>query len=614
MSEWADQYRILSRMAAAEGGALWRTLRTPYLREPMDCLSATHPVTDVTLMTGAQIGKTETANNWIGYIIHLNPGPTMLVAQDKDAAAKNSRTRVDPLIRESEVLSSRVASPRSKDGGNSVLTKEFPGGFLVMVGAQAPSGLSSTPIRYLLMDEVDRFKGDVGGEGDPTELAEARTQAFPDSKVLRTSTPTIEGFSRIAQSYDDGDQRLYYVPCPECGEMQMLSNPKDPTVWQRLRWDEGNPHSARYYCVSCGVAIHERFKPQMLARGEWRAQNPDAPKHVRSYHLSSLYSPWLRWHEIAAKWEKAQGKVLKLKTFLNTVLGVPWKEDAEVPNWKRLRDRRESYRMGTVPKGGVLLTAGGDVQADRIELEVVAWGREMETWSVAFFVLYGDTSGDEVWRELDDVLARTFDHELGGKLMIERVAIDANYNTGQVWAWARGKDRGLVMPIIGRAGAGRPILSPPTRIDVMRSGKKIRSGLKSWIIGVDTAKAELYGWLRQVEPDDPDTVPYGWCHFPEYDDGYFQQLTAQVRVRVDDPNGFQKLVWKLPSGKRDEALDCRVYNRAAAVHVGIDRFTDKKWQAREEALGAASPTPKSKAASTRKRGASYLRGGKSRWD
>jgi phage terminase large subunit GpA-like protein len=276
VSQWADRYRVLSQRASSEPGR-WRTERTPYLKEIMDCLSPSSPVQRVALMKGAQIGGTECGNCWVGYVIHQAPGPMMAVSPTVELAKRNSKQRIDPLIEESEVLRERVKERRSRDSGNTVLSKEFPGGVLILTGANSAVGLRSMPARYLFLDEVDGYPGDVEGEGDPILLAERRSATFQRRKILLVSTPKTKSLSRIEREYDASDQRRYFVPCPHCGERQTLE-------LESLRWPEGRPREAEYACCQCGALIGERHKTWMLEQGEWR---PTAEGDARTAGFTS---------------------------------------------------------------------------------------------------------------------------------------------------------------------------------------------------------------------------------------------------------------------------------------------------------------------------------------
>jgi len=587
VSEWADGHRRLSGKAASEPGP-WRTARTPYLREIMDCLSPGSKVERAVLCKGAQIGGTECGNNWIGYVIHHAPGPMLAVLPTVDMAKRNSKQRIDPLIEESEVLSKLVKPARSRDSGNTVLTKSFPGGLLAMTGANSAVGLRSMPVRYLFLDEVDGYPGDIDGEGDPVALAEARTRTFARRKVLIVSTPTVKGASRIEREYEASDQRRYFVPCPHCGHMQWLQ-------FERLRWDKGEPQTAHYLCEDCEEVIHEHHKTRMLERGEWRAtaepENSDGK--TAGFHISSLYSPigWRSWAEIAAAWEAAQGNDAAMKSVKNTDLGETWQEHGEAPDWQRLYERREEYPVGTVPSGGLFLTAGCDIQRDRIEVDVWAWGRGLESWLVDHRVIEGGPAVPEAWEQLTAMLSETWPHAAGGHMALARLAVDTGYEAPAVYAWARKMGHGQVAPVKGMRGFERSTpVSGPTYVDATEGGKRLRRGARLWAVSVAVFKSETYRFLRLDRPTDEELetgtgYPEGFIHLPTGTDAeWIKQLTAEQLVAARNRQGFTKLEWQ-KLRERNEALDCRVYARAAAWIAGIDRFREKHWKRLEEGLG-----------------------------
>ncbi len=336
VSEWADRYRVLSQRSSAEPGR-WRTDRTPYLREVMDCLSPSSPIERVVMMAGAQLGKTESGNNWLGYIVHQAPGPTMAVAPTVELAKRSSRQRIEPLLTESPALRDLVAPARSRDSGNTVLSKDFPGGILVMTGANSAAGLRSMPVRYLFLDEVDAYPPDADGEGDPVGLAIKRTSTFARRKILMVSTPTTAGLSRIETAFLESDQRRFFVPCPHCGAFQVLR-------WERVRWSDLGipPEQAVYLCEACEQPIENHAKGGMLPRGEWRA-TAEGDGKTAGFHLSSLYSPpgWYSWGEAASDFVKAGKNPNRLKVWTNTVMGMPFREASEAPDWQRLYERRD---------------------------------------------------------------------------------------------------------------------------------------------------------------------------------------------------------------------------------------------------------------------------------
>lgn len=419
VSEWADRHRMLSGRASAEPGR-YRTVRTPYMREIMDRLSPGDPTQRIVFMKAAQVGATEAGNNWIGFAIHQAPGPMLAVQPTVDLAKRNSRQRIDPLIDESPELRERVKPARSRDAGNTMLSKEFAGGILIMTGANSAVGLRSTPACYIFLDEVDAYPASADEEGDPVTLAEARSLTFAHRrKVLLVSTPTIRGLSRIEREFEASDQRRYFVPCPHCGAMQWLK-------FDRLRWQKGRPETAEYHCEGCDAAIAEHHKTEMLEGGEWRATATAADPTTVGYHLSALYSPigWLSWERIVRAWDAAQGSDEAIKAFRNTILGETWVETGEAPDWQRLYDQRERWTSGTVPAGGLFLTAGADVQKDRIEVDVWAWGRGLESWLVDHVVIEGGPDRHDAWSELTALLDRSWPHERGAHLRIARLGID----------------------------------------------------------------------------------------------------------------------------------------------------------------------------------------------
>lgn len=572
ISEWADKYRILSQKASAEPGK-WRTSRTPYLKEIMDCLSPYSGIEKVVFMKGAQIGGTEVGNNFLGYIVHLSPGPVMLVMPTVDGAKRTSKTRIDPMFAAIPELKGVISDRRSKDASNTTLMKEFQGGVLVLTGANSAIGLRSMPVRYIFLDEIDAYKGDVEGEGDPVNLAIKRTSTFNRRKIFMVSTPTIQGVSRIEYEYEQSDQRHYMVPCPYCNKRQSLR-------WKQIHFENDDPATANYVCEHCGAIIEEHLKTWMLENGIWEKSNPKS--NVAGFHLSSLYSPvgWFSWADAVKQFLDAKNKDNLLKVWVNTVLGETWLEKGEAPEWQILFDKREDYQQEIAPSGGLFLTAGADVQKDRIECEVVAWGKNKESWSVGYFIINGDTAREEVWNELSEFSKRYFEHSSGVMLPISRFAIDSGFATQQVYNWVRKQPINFAMAIKGTDSGVTP-LGLPTRVDLNINGKKLRRGAKVWSVGTSILKSELYQFLRLTQNED-ESYPAGYCHFPKYDSEYFKQLTAEQLV-TKMVRGYQKREWQ-KTRERNEALDCRVYARAASISFGIEQFTETKWRNLEKSL------------------------------
>lgn len=589
VSEWSDRHRMLSSKASAEPGR-WRTSRTPYLKAIMDCLSPTSPVERVVFMKAAQLGATEMGSNWIGYVIHHAPGPMMAVWPTVEMAKRNSKQRIDPLIEESGVLAELIAPARSRDSGNTILAKEFRGGVLVMTGANSAVGLRSMPVRYLFLDEVDGYPLDVEGEGDAISLAEARTRTFARRKIFIVSTPTISGASAIEREYESSDQRRYFVPCPHCSHRQWLR-------FEQLRWEKGQPESAAYVCESCDAPISEHHKTWMLEHGEWRALAPENGAKTAGFHLSSLYSPvgWRSWREIAVAWElavsKESGSAAAIKTFKNTELGETWVEEGEAPDWQRLVERREDYPVGSIPHGGLLLVGGADVQKDRIEASIWAFGRGKESWLVEHRVLMGDTARDAVWKQLTDLLAENWTHASGAALPLARFAVDTGFATQEAYTFVRACRDPRVMGVKGVA-RGAALIGTPTAVDISKGGKKLRRGIKVFSVAVGIAKLELYNNLRKSADVAEDGItaiyPAGFIHLPHVDAEFIQQLCAEQLITRRDRNGFPIREWQ-KMRERNEALDCYVYARAAASAAGLDRFDERHWRELERQLGMDDP-------------------------
>lgn len=574
VDEWADEYRVLSSKSSSEPGP-WRTDRVPFMRRIMRAFSDSHPAESISLMKGAQVSGTESAIiNPIGYSIHLSPSPVLVVQPTDPTVKKFSKQRIRPLLKETPEIADRISESRHKQ---SLYEVDFPGGFLILTGANSAANLRSMPIRRVLLDEIDEYKLDVDGQGDPCELAEARARTFANKKIGRISTPTFEATSRIKEYFLAGTQEYYFVPCVHCGVYQRI-------LWKRnIRWTGDDWSTARFECKACGRASTDEHKTEMLRAGEWRAENPSAgPKHL-SFHISSLYSPvgWLSWKEAAKQWIDAKGSQEKRRTFINTVLGETWEQKGEAPEWRRLYERREDYQPNIVPERAALLTCGVDVQKDRLEAQIVAWGPGLESWSIDYRVLEGDIYEPRVWNELSKLLTEKWPHEAGGELELARLAIDTGFATHQVYQWVRHQPPEKVMAVKGSDRA-RSLVGRRSTVDVKVDGRRISNGLGVWSVGVGIAKSQLYGWLR-LDPDleandKSERYPPGYCHFPQYGPEFFKQLTAEERV-VRKVRGFKRYAWEL-TRERNEALDTWVYARAAASAppISVERFTEEHWE------------------------------------
>jgi phage terminase large subunit GpA-like protein len=530
--------------------------------------------------------NTEILNNAVGYHIDQDPAPIMVVMPTERDAETWSKDRFSPMARDTPCLVGRIADPRSRDGTNKILHKRFPGGHLTIVGANAPSGLASRPIRLLMCDEVDRYPFSAGAEGDPVNLAKKRTVTFWNRKIVLVSTPTNKGASRIETAFEESDQRQFWVPCPDCGTEQVLT-------WPRVRWDKGPdgahlPDTALYNCIECDAAWRDETRWAAVSKGRWIANRPFA--RTAGFHLNEIYSPWVRLEAMVRSFLSARaGGDEAMKTFVNTALGETWMESGEAPDWQRLADRREAWPAGTVPERGLFLTAGADVQKDRIEVDVWAWGRGLESWLVEHVVLEGGPGDPACWQKLSDLLGRVWQHASGQHLTIARLAIDTGYETSAVYGWARAVGFAQVAPVKGLEGFNRSSpVTGPTYVDATIGGKRLRRGARLWTVATSTFKTETYRFLRlpaqEASPADAEARPPGFMHLPGWIDAeWLKQLTAEQLVTVRTKRGFARLEWQ-KLRERNEALDCRVYARAAAWIVGADRWSEARWQELERPL------------------------------
>lgn len=552
VSEWADAHRILSRESSAEPGR-WDTDRAPYQREVMDCYSD-DMVRSIVMMFSAQTGKTEMINNMIGFQIANDPCPILLIQPTLEIAEAWSKDRLAPMLRDTPALQGKVEDARARDSGNTVRHKIFPGGHITMAGANSPASLASRPVRITVFDEVDRYPPSAGTEGDPVSLGRKRSTTFYNRKSVMASTPTIKNASRIESEYLISDMRQYWVPCPHCGKHQVLKWGK-PEEAGGVRWAKGDAKNAWYECEHCRKKITDADKPEMLRGGEWRARGTF--NGIAGFHLSELYSPWVSWGEMAVTFLEAKKLPETFKTFVNTALAETWEERGDDVDSDVLLKRRENYGPA-LPLGVVFLTAGIDVQDDRIEAELVGWGADQESWSIEYQVFTGDPARPEVWQALDDGLLSSFAHESGLKFRIAAAGIDSGgHHTQQTYRFCKARFGRRVLALKGTAGGGKALVSKARRPNSV--------GIRLNLVGVDTAKELIYSRLRIRE------AGAGFCHFPaHYDANFFEQLTAE-KVVTKYVNGFAARVWmKKTAHARNEALDCRVYALAALELCNVD--------------------------------------------
>ena len=527
----------------------------------------------VVIMSSAQVGKTEIINNAIGFHIHLDPAPILLVQPTIEMAETWSKDRFAPMLRDTPVLRELVKDPRSRDSGNTLRQKQFLRGHIAMAGANSPASLASRPIRLVLLDEVDRFPPSAGTEGDPVKLAVKRTTNFWNRKIILTSTPTTKGASRIEAAWEESDQRVYEVPCPVCGSFQVL-------LWGGIKFDrdeKGRPLNVRYECEHCRAQLVEPDKHRMIRNGRWVRTRPWIER-VAGFHVNELYSPWSTWIGVVENFLEAKKRPETLRVWVNTSLGESWEEEGVTVDDAALGGRREDYGLGDpLPEGVLLLSAGVDVQGDRIEGTAWGFGLGEESWVVQHAVFRGNPETSlKVWRDLDDWLLRVYPHSSGTALRIASACIDSGgHATQQVYDFCRKREARRIWAVIGRAGAGLPLLKLTPR----RTRAKVVLG----IVGTDTAKGLLFSRLTLSE------FGPGYIHFPrDVDDEYFRQLTAE-KLMTKHVKGVPTRVWKQIRA-RNEALDCAVYAFAAysSLNANLERIAIR---AEAQVKQAKTPPP-----------------------
>lgn len=556
-SEWADEFRVVPPGTSPEPGK-WRTSRTPYLKEPMD--AATDRETEkVVLMFSSQLGKSEALLGIMGYYADQEPSPQLMLQPTVEMAEAFSKERISPMFAYSPGLKGKLEEGKDEKGtsrksSTTIRMKHYPGGYLALVGANSPAGLASRPIRVLLCDEVDRYG--VTKEGDPIKLAVQRTANFEASrKIVLVSTPTTTEESKIYEAFKESDQRYFYVKCPHCGHEHRL-------VWDLVRWDkdaDGNalPMTAAMYCPECGAKTRGPYRPDlnMLSTGRWVAHNPG--HSVKGYQCNALYSPWVTLHGLVEEWVSctAENNREKLREFINLKLGEPFTAiNPDEGDFDQLLDRREEYPTEHLPEGVLMLTAGVDVQRNRLECSIYGWGHDRECWGICHRVLYGLPDDQKTWEMLDGVLETEYKHSSGVKMPVSCVFIDSGDGmyTNNVYAYTRARERQRVFSIKGRGGADLPFVGKPSRAGTEKA--------VLFPLGVDAGKRKVMDRLDVLEAG-PNFVHFDANVDAGFTEDFFKQLTAEKQEVVRDKNG-SRLVW-VKLRQRNEALDCAVYATAA---------------------------------------------------
>jgi len=512
-------------------------------------------VREVVVMAGAQLGKSEAILNIIGYHIDNDPSPILCLQPTLEMAQSFSKDRVaNGLLKSTPCLRGKVKDPRARDSGNTTLHKLFPGGSLTLVGANSPSGLASRPIRLVLCDEVDRYPASAGSEGDPIQLARKRAATFWNRKIVMVSTPTNKDASRIEEAFEASDMRFYQVPCKHCGHMQKLQ-------WSNVRWIEKNPDTAGYMCSSCSVVWTDSDRRWSIRNGQWIADKPF--EGIAGFSISGLYSPWTPLSDGVRDFLAMRKNPEQLRVWTNTYLGETWEDQGESIDDYSLAERREAYGEG-IPEEVIFLTCGVDVQDDRLELSIIGWGRDDESWVIDHKILYGDPSTPQLWTSLDSHLFTTYLTNDDRQLPIRATCVDSGgHFTNTVYSYAKKNYSRRVFAIKGVGGEGKAIAGRPSKNNI---GKCML-----FPIGVDTVKDLLFARMR-IKDEGP-----GYIHFhDDLNDEYFRQLTAE-KIVTKFSRGYKKRVFQ-KIRPRNEALDCFVYAVAAyaILNVDINSIADKR--------------------------------------
>jgi phage terminase large subunit GpA-like protein len=595
LTEWSDRFRKLSRETSARPGR-WRTERQPLLGDIMDAITDPN-VVEAWALKPSQFGWTEVINNVVGYFMHQDPTSILVVQPTVEMAEAWSTDRLAPMVRDSPALTGLIADPKSRNSGNKILHKQFPGGQVDMVGANAPSGLASRPKRVVLYDEVDRYPVSAGTEGDPIRLARKRQTTFWNRKTIGGSTPTRKGFSRIEREYERSDMRVCHVACPYCDVFQ-------PLRWEQVKWDkaEDGKHlfdTAHYQCDGCGELWTEGDRLAAIDNRKWVATRPF--EGIAGFRFNALYSKLLEdgLAGLVREFLDCRKSPELLQTFVNTVLGESWEEQGEGLDPNGFMHRLELFDHDTLSDFCRLVTMGVDVQGNRLEAQWIAWGEGEESWPCRYEVILGDPSQPDVWRKLTDMRRETLVTETGRPMRVKACCIDmGGHHAAEVLSYAKAYRREGVYATKGMSG--------PRPIWPKRGTRSKTHSLQFYAIGVDTAKDAIYGRLK-IRLGDGEEIRPGYVHFPAadgFDAEYFAQLTVE-KVLTRFREGRPYRIWECPKGARNEALDTFVLAMAArlSTNIRLDRPPAPERASRSRPAprqdGAPAPTPPPPQAATK---------------
>lgn len=571
VSTWADKYRMLSSTSAEPGR--WRTDRAPYQKEIMDAFTQ-HGIQTVVVKSASQIGKSDIMNNVIGRFAHIDPATIMMIQPTIDMAEDYSKSRIAPMLKDTKVLNNLFFDVKSRDSNNTILSKLFPGGRLIMCGANSPSGLASRPVRILLADEVDRFPDSAGTEGDPVDLASKRMTTFWNRIKGLFSTPTNEGSSRIDTEYVLGTQEEWQHKCPNCEEYHLITHRDILEEHEEFKNKNGTKGyivtSAKWRCPYCGFEFTETEMKN--TKQKYVAQNASALKNgVRSFFINCFASPWISWKEVIKEWLEAKGDPEREKVVVNTRFGETYRQIGKFEDENIFLKRKEMYDA-ELPEGVLLLTAAVDVQDNRLEYEICGWGDCEESWGIKKGTILGVPDNQQVWDELDQQLDRVYHFKNGGGLIVARTFIDTGgHYTKEVYKYCRKNFARGRFAIKGSSSPGVALIHKISKVK--------EYGIPLILIGTDSGKQYVMDRLSIENPGPK------YFHFPldyeqnadssiaeilwnrGYDSIYFKGLIAE-QLKARKINGRVRMVWENIAGdKRNEPLDLRVYNIACMQSI-----------------------------------------------
>ena len=597
-TDWANRYRYLAPESSALPGKYSTTL-TPWVIGMHAALDDAE-IYKVVCMKAAQVAWTDgVLNNWIGRCIDLDPSPMIGLFSKSDSAKEYAQEKLAPMVMATPRLRGKLDVETSRKDGNRALFKKFAGGFLKLVGSNSPSNVKSTPAPRVFVEEPDDAAANVGKQGDSIKLLEERTKTYHRRKIVFGGTPSIKGLSTIEDAYLGSDQRKFYVPCHECGEAHVLD-------WANVHWVDNPdqrheiygtamPDSAAYACPHCGSTWNDHQKNRNVRKGYWVATAE--ARGVAGFHINELYSPFPgsrltrlveRYLEAQHKFE--QGDETDKIVFINSCLGLPYEFESHAPGQEELQARAEDYAELTIPAGALMITAGVDVQHNRLAVTLWAWGRGEESWCIYWGELHAKTSttdpNDPVWAELATLLFTPKKHEHGYALMVAATSIDASdgQTSDQVYAWVRKHQRHNVMACKGSSDLqyDREIFSKPRPIDTRgrNNSKAHKHGLLVYLVGTHKAKDLLIGDNGRITLLGQGPGRMHW--YSDIRADFYEQITAEVKAPHRSIR--KKLVWQCRSGVRNEGLDCTVYALHAARSLRAHLLNDAQWDALEAKL------------------------------